>query len=472
MGDDRKKKAPPGAPLPGDAEPQPEDAPQEESQEEQRKPPAVLMTFPAEYVLSGPDGQATAGGPARAQLDEESLSILPQFGEALHVPLRQISLITQPGYTIELALTSKEKLTLSKLGRGLEDLFRGASRLRLEMLLQDMLMNEAVVKAGAEAEYVYRDSAGQEKEKGTCEPRLYETALVVITGRGDLHRLPYSDIARVREEPYAVALDTEYGEGFVFSRMGKELDPWKRDLAAAMNALTVKVQSSLQELAPGADPAAMRKAARLMREGRAARRLDIEAVSPDLWARMEKRLEAVGLAAEYAFLKSLAREDRMCIGLKRGLMGDLTGEYVWFLAPVYPRAPGAGRKQPGNAIAMEAAASGEAEDGARGGGRATYLFRIAPPADCAELKTIEDLDAAADRAITRLNRCLLAINFRREPVYLSEEQMWEPRYSRYQFAVQRIPELRELRGLFLGRVVHSSPERWQKGILAALERAV
>ncbi len=475
MKDDRKKKAPPGA-APGDAEPQPGEAHQSESEDESppaeaQKPPAVLMTFPADYVLSGEGGQAVASGAAEAQLDEENLSLLPRFGEALRIPLRQISEITQPGYTIELALTSKEKLTLSKLGRGLEDLFRGTSKLRNEMLLQDMLMSETVVKAGAEAEYVHRDSAGQEKEKGTCEPRLYETALVVITGRGGLHRIPYSDIARVREEPYAVALDTEYGEGFVFSRMGRELDPWKRDLAAAMNALTVKVQSSLQELVPGADPATIRKVSRLMREGRAARRLDIEAISPDLWARLEKRLEAIGLAAEYAFLKSLARPERMCIGVKRGLMGELTGEYVWFLAPVYPRAPGAAQKQPGNAIAMEAAASGEGEEGARGGGRATYIFRIAPPADYARLKTPEELDAAADRAITRINRCLLAINFRREPVYLSEEQMWEPRYARYQFAVQRIPELRELRGLFLGRVVHSSPEQWQKGVLAALERA-
>jgi hypothetical protein len=324
-------------------------------------------------------------------------------------------------------------------------------------------MNETVVKAAVQADFIYRDDAGREKEKGTCEPRLYETALVVITDRGDLHRLPYSDIARVREEPYAVAVDTEGGEGFVFSRMGKELDPWKRSLAGAMNALTVKVQASLQELLLTTDPSAIRRLARLMKEGRAARRLDIEAVSTGLWARLEKELEAIGLIDEYAFLKSLADEKRMCIGVKRGLMGDLTGEYVWFLAPLYGTNP----KQPGNAIAMEAAASGEG----KGGGKATYLFRVAAPADYAALKTPGELEAAVDRAIIRINRCLLAINFRREPVYLSDEQMWEPRYARYQFAVQKIPELRELRGLFMGRVVHSSPEQWRQDIRALLARA-
>jgi hypothetical protein len=249
--------------------------------------------------------------------------------------------------------------------------------------------------------------------------------------------------------------------------MGKELDPWKRALGEAMNALTVKVQASLQDLLLTTDPSAIRRLARLMKEGRAARRLDIEAVSPGLWGRLEKKLETIGLADEYAFLKSLADEKRMCIGVKRGLMGDLTGEYVWFLAPIYGTNP----KQPGNAIAMEAAASGEGESSGRGGGKATYLFRVAAPADYARLKTPGELEDAVDQAITRINRCLLAINFRREPVYLSEEQMWEPRYARYQFAVQRIPELRELRALFIGRVIHSSPEQWQKDLRDLLARA-
>jgi hypothetical protein len=426
------------------------------------------MTYSADYLLCGDDGQETARGQAQAQLDEENLSIMPHFGKALRIPLRQISLITQPGYSIELELTSKEKLTLSKLGRGLEDLFRATSKLRSEMLLKDMLMDETVVKAAAEADFVYRNSAGQEKERGTCEPRLYETALVVITDRGDLHRIPYSDIAGIREEPYAVAVDTEDGDSFTFSRMGKELDPWKRSLNEAMNALTIKVQASLQELLPTSDPAMIRQVARLMKEGRAVRRLDVEAVSPDLWLQLEKRLETIGLRDEYSFLKSLAQQDRICIGVKRGLMGDITGEYVWFLAPIYSTDP----KQPGNAIAMEAASGeGQGEVSSGGGGKATYLFRIATAADYANLRSPEQLDTAADRAIARINRCLQAINFRREPVYLSEEQMSDPRYAKYLFALQRIPELRELRGLFMGRVIHSSPEQWRQHIRALLARA-
>jgi hypothetical protein len=423
--------------------------------EEEERP--IIMQCASDYSLNQGNGEQTASGEAQAQLDEERLSILPKFGEALSIPLRDMSQISQPNYTIELTLTSKEKLTLSKLGRGLEDLFRTMSKLRNEILLKDMLMNETVVKSAVEADFVYLDEAGKEKQKGTCEPRLYETAMVVITDRGDLHRIPYCDVAKVREGSYQVTVDTEYGESIVLSKMGKEFDPWKRNLADSLNALTLKVQSSLKELLPNSDPSVIRRVARLMKEGEAARRLDIESISPDLWVRLEKKLEAIRMKDEYGFLKSLAQGKRMCIGMKRGLMGDLTGEYVWFLAPIYSTNP----KEPGNAIAMEAA-SGE------GGGKATYFFRIAGRADYPNFKSMDDLHTEVDKVIGRMNRCMLAINFRREPIYLSDDQLGEPPYAKYQYAVQKIPELRELRRLFIGRVIHSSPEQWQEDIRSLL----
>jgi len=127
------------------------------------------------------------------------------------------------------------------------------------------------------------------------------------------------------------------------------------------------------------------------------------------------------------------------------------------------------------AVELDGEAAGAEEGGGeaagrvgRGGGKATYFFRIAGRADYPSFKSLQDLEAAVDRAIARMNRCMLAVNFRREPVYLTDEQMGEPAYARYQYAVQKIPELRELRQLFIGRAIHSSPEQWQKDIKSLL----
>jgi hypothetical protein len=67
-----------------------------------------------------------------------------------------------------------------------------------------------------------------------------------------------------------------------------------------------------------------------------------------------------------------------------------------------------------------------------------------------------------------MNRGMLAINFRREPIYLPDERLEEPQYQKYSFAVAKIPALRELRQLFIGRVIHSSPEQWKKHVMDLL----
>lgn len=425
-----------------------------DSDEKEQK---AILECAAYYSLSDESGQQIASGEARARLAQENLSILPRFGEAVFISFRDIIDISEDDYKVHIYLTSKEKLTLSDLGYRYEDFLRVLSKLRNELLLKDLLMHESLKQAGVEAEFIYFDETGKEAERGICQPRLYETAIVIMPEGGELIRIPYSDISEVREEDYTIAVTTEWGEKFVFSQMGRQFDLFAKTLSDSMNVLSLKVQSSLKELLPEVDPSAIRRVARLMKEGRAARRSDIEAISPELWAELEKRLEVAGIKEEYDFLKSLAQQEKMCIGLKRGLLGDLTGEYIWFLIPIYSTNP----KEPGNAVAMEST-SGE------GGGKATYFFRLVSRKDYPAFHRIEGLHQEADDFVKKINRCMLSINFRREPIYLPDERLKEPQYSKYRPAIQKLPSLQELRRQFIGRVIHYSPEQWKRDVLDLL----
>jgi len=417
-----------------------------------------VMECSLEYVLTYMAGQETSSGEALARLEEENLAILPRFGEALFLSYRDILDISEGDCEIRITLNSKEALLLSNLGYRYEDFLRVLSKLRNEVLLEDMLVQENLRISGVEAEVVYWDESGEESGRGKCEPRLYETAIVVIPERGDLLRIPYSDLLEISEEDHKLILTTEYGPKIVLSKMGNQFDPFAKALSALNNELQLKVQSSLKELLPGFDPLVIRKAARFMREGRAAKRSDIESISADLWIELEKRLEVVGIKEGYDFLKALSQQEKICVGLKRGLLGDLTGEYIWFLIPIYSVTRG----EPGNSIAMEATAG-------EGGGKATYFFRIVSRKDYPEFKEIEKLHKEADDLTKRINRCMLDINFRREPIYLPDEKLEEPQYLKYKFAVQRLPGLQTLRHLFIGRVIHASPEQWKEDVMSLLK---
>ncbi|MCK4226519.1 hypothetical protein KAX29_06480, partial [candidate division WOR-3 bacterium] len=63
----------------------------------------------------------------------------------------------------------------------------------------------------------------------------------------------------------------------------------------------------------------------------------------------------------------------------------------------------------------------------------------------------------------------LAINFRRAPIYLPEEQLSEARYQKYIFAINRIPSLQTLRNHFIGRVIHYNPSQWKEDVMDLLK---
>lgn len=139
-------------------------------------------------------------------------------------------------------------------------------------------------------------------------------------------------------------------------------------------------------------------------------------------------------------------------------MGDLTGEYIWGLIPIYSIDP----KEPGNAMVMEVTTG---EDG----GKATCFFRIMSRKDYPNFKNIEELHREADNFIKRMNCCMLAINFRREPIYLPDKRLEELQYQKYNFAIVKTPALRELRQLFISRVIHSSSEQRKQDVMDLLK---
>jgi hypothetical protein len=68
-------------------------------------------------------------------------------------------------------------------------------------------------------------------------------------------------------------------------------------------------------------------------------------------------------------------------------------------------------------------------------------------------------------ALAELNRALVLLNFRREPIYLSDEALeTQPRFRRYAIACRKLPELRRLRAAFLGRAIHTTVEAWGKQV--------
>jgi hypothetical protein len=379
-----------------------------------------------------------------------------------------IAEISDHDYKVDLYLTSKEKLSLWGLGYQYEDFLFQLFRLRNELLLKYLLMEESLLQAGFEAQFARLDSNRQMIQTGNCEIRLYETALVVLPQKGEPIRLPYCYISQVNKADYKLAVTSESGEKTEFSMLGEKLDPLAKALSDAFNKMMLRTQENIKELIPDTAPSNVHKLATSMKDGRAAKRKDIEQLSPEFWRLLTKKIEKAGISKEYEFLDSLAAKDQVCVGLKRGLMGDLTGSYTWLLIPLRH----AGSNRLNNAVALESFITKDdsqekEEDQTPATAGATYFFRTMGRKEYAQAKD-EDLTRELENFTNNINRCMIDINFRREPIILSEDQLKSAKYIQYWFATAKMPSLNTLRKLFIGRVIHSSPEQWKNDVTSLL----
>jgi hypothetical protein len=95
-----------------------------------------------------------------------------------------------------------------------------------------------------------------------------------------------------------------------------------------------------------------------------------------------------------------------------------------------------------------------------------------PPEQGAELQDAAKSAALVEAAIRQLNRAIVVLNFRREPIYLPDDSLQiQPRFRRYAIACRKLPELVRLRSSFLGRALHTSPAAWQKQFESYLAKA-
>lgn len=458
------------------------------------------LEFPAAFRLSNNQGLETASGKTRAIIAPESLSLRTEHGASIIFSLRDIQDMWEHDYHIFLSLPHGETLDLFSLGFKFEDALRLLMKNYRKLVLSDMLVREKILYRDAVADLTLLNAAGEKNPGGKCELLLYETSLMVMPERSSIIRLPLGQMDSLQRGDYSLTVMMDSGEQTVLARMGFQTDPFIKALEDALNRLTQNTLDFLMEMLPDVESDRLNRLARLLRDGKMALRKDIEAIAPEIWKQIDLHIISSPLGDEYEFLKSCGETPDIAVGVKRGLPGAAKQDYFWFLIPLSATlnsgkkinvaafeagmiqlAKPTGIDEPGSAAPYASETGGmddcpdtpdnsESDEDTSGEtsllkqeGKATYFFRISaendPPAPGAPL----------DHFIHALNRGLMEINFRREPIYLPEGKLNEPRYLKYKYAMNRLPELRRLRNLFLGRALHKSPEQWQKDVRELLD---
>lgn len=320
--------------------------------------------------------------------------------------------------------------------------------------------------------YCYEDAGG--RSEGLATIRLFDNCICILPPHEAARRIPFCFVEDIKEENYSLRLTLDTGEWYMFQKLGGYKEGFVYQLTLAMQAQQKKTQEALQEICAGLGSVELTAIARLMREGVSAPVDTLHALSPAFVEAIDKQISQSRAAAPYAFFKTICNPQDICVGIKKS-------EKESALPAENDQTPQKPDELPATTRQPSELPSGLDEQGASEESSPYVIFIAASKTGSApdrvaavELAIPEQSSAATfiyryqgEWAVfgRKLNRAMEAVSFRREVIWLDEDALNKPEHAHYRMAIARTEALRFLRSCFAGRVIHSSPEAWQRDIL-------
>ena len=422
------------------------------------------------HRLLSKDGAARESGEGALQLDETGLSLTPKGAGPLRIELADVDAMQRKEHSLELLLESGERLELTMLGRRFGELAEGLGGALREFQAKHLLLTEPT---GGEA---FEGEVATDGKPGPAQLRVYATSLAILPVQGVPFSVPFGELTAVSFEEQRWAVELGLGARKVtLTRLGKQTQPFLRLLETRLFELRSRNSGAVAYLLPTVPSLKLRSVGQILLDGVPVRRGQLDAIDPGIWTALLGSAVVKSLRDEVELLSQRSPAEEIALGLKETnfLQDDerlpdepdesapaeptpLSGRVIWLAFPLVD----ADRSRPGNAIAVEVASRE---------GRATYLFRIAPP-DVYRAASLEALTGHIREQIRVVSQALVAMHFRREPIYLDDEAIRAPRFGRYRLALRLSEPLKSARAAFLGRAIHGA--HWQAQLEQALTKAV
>lgn len=405
------------------------------------------------YQLLDSHQEEISGGRGTFQVGADVLGLMDLAMSSPRLySYRDFQKVESGDYQVILPLVSGGRLILSKLGLKYEDLIRELSFQRHTLLLTDLLADEGASLYQCEGQIILKSPEGSVSYQGPGTLQLYPKSIAFfpLYGEGPVS-IPLGSIQDIIPGDYAVKVHSYRGLSCELSKLGSQHTPFCQRLSDLLKSHLLSIQSMLKEIHPDLPPMETYSLAQLFKEGVAVPQMLIQEASVSFWEILEKLFKASG--PEYPSLTLRMPPDKLSVGIQRGIWGDAEQVYTWGLFPVYSL----NAERPGNSIILEALTGSEDN-------KATYVFRIMDPEEYGRMTDIKSLESKMEETRKLINDCLIDIRFRREPLYLADENLAKPEGRDYRYSVKCIPALERLRPLFAGRVIHSSPEQWESDL--------
>ncbi|MBI3668532.1 MAG: hypothetical protein HY237_01950 [Acidobacteria bacterium] len=463
-----------------------------------------MSSYSGRFQYLDANGGVLQDGACQLSFDSENLTLVPGAAAPLAFDLGDIDAFLPADYEVDLALYTGRTIHLRQFGKTFQNLCHDLLEAYRDRLIRCLLLEDLEEVTRFTGAVRLASSAGT--IAGPAEIRVYKSNLAVLPTAATAFqwRLAEIDALQFDSSTYTVTLQSSDAR-LEITKLAKRTEEFANLLRDSLTALNAQSVQAVHSIFPFLNPDQLQRAAQLMKEGRGAPLAKLKAIHPRTEAALlvngvgaglkpyfDSLLGRVAAGGLYAGFKFIREEEEAAD--RSAEAGDETADresgeiaapeiakavsgpagpqkadqakegaepiLFWFFFPLAAKARAG---VPSNVVAWEATSRS---------GRATYFFRLVAPEQAGGLREVAKAPGVVEAAIRQLNRALVLLNFRREPIYLPDDSLeLQPKYRKHAIACRKIAELRHLRASFLGRAIHTSPEQWEKQVEEILEKA-
>jgi hypothetical protein len=415
-------------------------------------------------------------GKVKLTIGETGFTVSALF-DVVEIPFAEVNGIDFVDYAVTVE-TEGGDYTFTRMGEWAQRFYDALCETWGKAVLRALFVSDKPILT-ANGDYHFTENG--ETACGCAPIHIYENCVVALPPGGGARRVPLCFAAGMDKGDYELTLRLSTGARYTFAKLGYDTAPFADALEKQIRALREKSLATIKELDPSLTAAQASRLAKFMPEGAAVPIGQLETIAPSFAAAVEAKLTETRAADSYKAFKELCDPARIWVGFKKNdartdgagaagglpgmiggvgaMLGGLTGNGDNPLAALSNLTGGAATLESENAPKPD-----------------PYLFWLIVPSRDNRYAAVEFAVLPGESAATfvyrtggdfslfaaRLNRALEAINFKREVVRLTDEELRKPGNADYYMAAKRTASLQFIRTNFTGRVIHSSPEAWKR----------
>lgn len=380
-------------------------------------------------------------GEVKLNIGENAFTLKGIFDIA-EVPYAIVNELVYENNTIT-AKTDEGDLNLTRMGSWAQPFFDALCEVYNKAVLRSFFVSgDPIFSASGD----YRLAEGGSVVDCKAPIRVYDNCVIALPPNGNARRIPLCFVNGLEKANYAQTLKLNMGEVYTFSRLGYDTSRFAEMVEDRMRALLEKSVAAVKEIDHSLTMSQASQIARLVPQGAAASIGQLAAIAPSFVSAIEEKMSHTRAAESYKAFKKMCDPAQIWVGFKKN------------------------DSRPNDKNAGEGLPEGEEDK------PDPYLFWMIVPSPNKQYAAVEFAVQPGESAATfvyrtggdflrsaaHLNRALEAISFKREVIRLTDEELLKPENVDYYMAAKRTASLQYIRKNFVGRVIHSSQESWER----------